>query len=310
MNRRPLSLTALSLAAATAPGVAAEQILVSEFFEEVLSLDGDTGVLTDLVDTPIGETSPFGQHLAVAGDGRMYVTDFGRVFRFDAGAASPYTRVAAFDTTDSFRELTRAASATGLLATNGGGEILSVDPLTGAIETVYDDTFFSVSDLAVDANGRIFATEFFGGLGYLNDDATDFVEIGDFDPLDLDHLDIGADGRIYASTGFDNGFVAIDPATGRSVSLLEDAYDFIDDLRVADDDTLYFAGVVAGEDGIFRLGTDSVVRVDAAPGPDFFNPLDLDLAAATLRVTVVPEPAGLLVLAAAGGLAMLRRRRA
>ena len=299
-------MTAAACFATVSTAAAAEDVLFTEFFEEVFALDTDTGALTDLVDTPRGESSPFGQHIAVAGDGSVYVTDFGRVFRFDAGAASPYTRVADLGS-DSFFEFTRAASSTGLLGSGVNGSILSIDPITGATATLYDETFFSVSDIAVDANGRIFATEFFGGLGYLNAGATDFIEIGDFGPLDLDHLDIGADGQIYASTGFDDGFVRIDPATGAATDLLLDAYESIEDLQVADDNTLFFAGTVAGEEGIYRLDGSSVVRVNDDPGTAFFNVLDFTLGSATLRPTAVPEPAGLLVLAVAGALASRRR---
>ena len=306
--RTTASLCLLPLAAAASAPAGAQQVLFTEFFEEVFSLDIETGALVDLVDTPIAEPSPFGQHLAVAGDGAVYVSDFGRLFRFDPGAAEPYTQVADLGPARSLGEVTRGASPSGLVGIDGGA-IVSIDPLSGSVQTLFDDAFFSASDVVVDAGGRVFATEFFGGLGFLDPGAAGFVEIGGFGSLDLDHLDIGPDGLIYASTGFDNGFLSVDPATGAVVDLGVQVYDAIDDLRVSDDNTLLFAGRVAGEDGVFRLGEGgSVVALTTGGGEAFFNPQDLDLGSATLRTTMVPEPGAALALAAAAGLASLRRR--
>jgi|GEM_PF-3703292 len=309
-NQRTVLLFATAVIAMVggATVASADDLLVSEFFEEILSIDTDTGSVTDLVDSPVPIGDPFGQHLAVGSGGTIFVTGFDDLYAFTPGASSPYELKMSLSS-GSFTALSRDHGGD-LIAINGsaGTGVLRVNPESGSVSVVHEEAFFGPSDAVVDAAGRVFITEFFDSLGYIPASGGGFVPIGDFGSNEFTHLDIGTDGQIYVSTLVERGFARVDPATGQMTTIASDVFTFIDDFQIADDNTLYFTGSVDSVEGLYRLNAGIPELIVGDNTITFFNPLDLAVGTG-FRTTHVPEPSSL-ILAMVGAVVMRRRRLA
>lgn len=260
--------------------IGVDDVIVSEFFDDILRIN--TGSVVDLFD--IAENDNI-TSIAVADSGTAYVVNFTEIWKIDA-EANDVSLFAEIDGT-SPSEITMDLQGN-LLVVNASDGVQRVDTKTGQISLVFDDTFFNADDIAVSAEGFIYATEFFDGLGRIAPGGI-WTRLGDWDTNFFSHIDIGPDGYLYLSTTFEDGDIyRVNPYTGAGTKIADNVFDFIDDLQVASDGTIYVAGNRdTDEDG---LTDDAVFTVDPVTGevnivvdehmvgdprPPFFNPMDI-----------------------------------
>jgi len=312
-NFRILPLLACSfLTIAFLPSLAQAQlpqsaIVVSEFFEEIHLLDLANQSVTDILDSPIG-ASPFGQNIEVLNPNTIAITSFSDLYYYDVPSqtASLFTSLSFFPS-----EITRDGNGD-LVASSTSG-IFQIDTTTGNATLIHDEPFFSPDDAVVDSQGNIFVTEFFDSLGVVNPNGG-FTPIGNFGANEFSHIDIGIDGSLLLASTFGGDFTQVDPTTGAATVLATNAFTSLNDLQVADNGDILFAGTVANTSGIFSLdplsGVVSSIATEGVNGA-FFSPLDFDIFSSTNRASLqtVPEPSSTSVLAMFGLAAWIRRRR-
>ena len=286
-----------------------QTIVISEFFEEVFRLDPG-GSAVDILNTD----DPFGQLIEIIDPNTVIISSFSELYRFDVSSQQ-----ATLLTDLSFepREITR--DTTGNLIATGSPGVVSVDVTSGVAVDIFDQTFFSPSDVVVADNGLIYVTEFFDALGVVNPTTQTFSQIGNFDTNELRAIDIGPDGNLYVSS-IDSEFFRVNPLSGATTRLglaitLPGSEDPIlpDEIKVDDDGNILYTGSSEGGESIFSFDPNSAITTTILNGDDvddFFSVLDFDINS-QLRATntAVPEPSsvailGVLVLAGFG-----RRRR-
>lgn len=250
-------------------------ILVSDFFEELYQV-GSNGGVTDLLDSPSFQEVP-GQNLAIADDSTAYLSYFSNLYRFDVGSGQ-----LTFVDELSFDPIEITIDAAGSLVAVGAGELIQIDPATGAETSIYDESFFTPRDAVTDEVGNIYLTEFFDALGVLSP-AGAFSKIGNYATNQFRHLDLGPDGMLYLSTTFGASFYRIDPTDGSGVELDSDVFELIDDLQVDAAGDIIFSGQVDTRNGVFRFdpSTKAVTTLvdDTSVNGGFFDPRDVAIYA-------------------------------
>ena len=312
-RRRNLLMFALVFSVFSGPWFSANaqlsesNIVFTEFFEELYSLDLANQSVTDILNSPIN--TPSFQLVEVLDPNTIALTSSDDLYFYDVQSAT-----ASFFQTLTFspEEITRDGS--GNLIAVGSPGVVRIDTTTGNETLVFDETFFDADDAVVDSQGNVFVTEFFDALGVVGPNGG-FRQIGDFDTNQFSHLDIGVDGALYLASTDGGEFYRVDQSTGTSTLLAEDAFTFIDDLQVADDGSILFGGFVDSENGIFSFdpltGEVSTVIFEDDVNNGFFNPLDIDIFSSSNRfaLTAVPEPSTVSVVALLGSVCLIRRRR-
>lgn len=288
-------------------------IIISEFFDDILRVN--TGSVTDLYDiVPTDNISS----IAVANSTTAYVVNFSEIWEIDVVGNSVTTLATISGTSPS--EITMDLNGD-LLVVNSSNGVERVNTTTGVITPVYDDTFFGADDIVVSAEGFIYATEFFDGLGRIDTGGT-WTKLGNWDTNFFSHLDMGPDGFLYLSTTFEDGDIyRVNPTTGVGSKIADNVFTFIDDLQVDTDGTIILAGaadtdndslvddVVMAIDPI--TGTWSVIvdeNIVGDPSPPFFNPMDVELFDGVFYASAIPEPSSC-VGAICGFLILVHRRR-
>jgi hypothetical protein len=261
--------------------IGVDDIIVTDFFDDILSVEN--GAVTDLFDIaqPDSITS-----IAIASPTVAYVVNFLEIWKIDLTANS-VTLLTAVEG-NSPAEISMDLDGN-LLFVSASHGVNRIDTSTGQISLVYDDVFFDADDIAVSAEGIIYVTEFFDGLGKIGPGG--WQKLGDWNVNFFSHIDIGPDGYLYCATTFENGDIyRINPYTGMGSKIADNVYDFIDDLQVASDGTIYIAGnrdtdgdgltenVVFTVDPLTGELADVVdENMVGNPSPPFFNPMDIEI---------------------------------
>ncbi len=278
-----LALLAVSNFAArsTQAQIGVDDVIVSEFFDDILRVNN--GSVTDLFDISQPDNI---SSIAIANSTTAYVVNFLEIWKIDT-AANTVTLLTEVEG-NSPSEITMDLNGD-LLFVSASHGVNRIDIETGQISLVYDDIFFDADDIAVSAEGYIYVTEFFDGLGRIGPGG--WQKLGDWNTNFFSHIDVGPDGYLYCATTFENGDVyRINPYTGIGSKIADDAYVFIDDLQVASDGTIYIAGNRdTDDDGVVEnvvftidpLTGELTVVVDenmvGDPTPPFFNPMDIEI---------------------------------
>jgi len=164
----------------------------------------------------------------------------------------------------------------------------------------------------VGADGRIFITEFFDALGFIDPNSGTFTQIGNFDTGAFGFLDIGIDGNLYASSGRD--FFRIDPLSGEADLVGSFDGTSVREIQVDADGNILFSGsAVLGDSSIFSLDPLDGSITTIINGDDidtFFSIQDFDVFSPELRVvSAVPEPTSVTLFGLVAMVCCCRRRR-
>lgn len=245
-------------------------IVATEFFEELFLIDDVNLDVTDVYDSGFEDPSP---DQIVIREGIVFGTDFDEIYQFDLS-----NNTGSLVATLSFvpEEIALDQNGDFVLADTGTG-ISRVDAVTGDVVNVYDDNFFSPDDLVVSANGDIFVAEFFDSLGTLGNDGI-YTPIGNFGANTFNHLVIGNDGFLYATTSAGN-IHRIHPLSGESVLISDVDFAVHDELAVALDGTLLLSASIDldedgfADNGLFKInpitGQITTIVSDLEFGPFF-----------------------------------------
>lgn len=278
-------------------------IIISEFFDDVFQIDPANRTQTNI----------FSQNLflgSIVGNGNViYSSDFGEgIVQIDLSSDTS-TLIAGTPST-SVSELTFDQNDNLLISSNSG--VQRYNTTTGVLSTITTDSY---DDVVVSAQGDIFVSDTFDGIGRLNS-AGLFESIAD-PGFAFDSLAIASDGLLYTYSGFD-GLFQINPLTGASTQLETDIFSSVDDIVSFEDGALLISGQfdVEGDGGILD---DGIFRYDIATGTvtSIFDEFTEDLSGwspADVYVVgelnaVVPEPTVVPVLALAIAGLVSRRRK-
>ncbi|MEM7456620.1 MAG: hypothetical protein AAF456_19905 [Planctomycetota bacterium] len=280
--RLSLAIAVFFIAISTAQAqISVNSVVLAEFFDDILQVH--PGTVTDVFDIAQSDNIT---NLAVADSTTIYVNNFTEIWEIDL-LSGTVTTLATVN--GSPRDITMDLDGSLLICTPGDG-ILSMDPATGALTTVFEDSFFGPSDICVSAEGFIYTTEFFDGLGRI-DILGNWTKLGDWDTNFFQHIDIGPDGFLYCATTFEDGDIyRVSPITGYGEKIADNVYTFIDDLQVDPSGNILIAGNtdIDGDE----LVEDVVLSIDPAngavtivvdetqvgdPSPPFFNPMDIEI---------------------------------
>jgi hypothetical protein len=269
-------------------------VIISEFFEQIYRVDVASGTVTDALNSDPFD-APFGQLIEVLTPDSIALTSFRELHHYDVAThATALVKELTFNP----REITR--DGTGNLVAVGSPGVVHVDATTGAEALIFDDAFFSPHDVVVDQQGLLYLAEFFDALGVIDPVAGSFRKIGDFGANQFAHLDIGPDGFLYASSTFGGEFYRIHPFSGAATLLSADSTINVDDLQVAADGTLLFAGRHGSIDGVFALNPTSGIISTVINGTTinggFFSTLDIDLYESNPRSSLPESSAFVLLL--------------
>lgn len=275
-------------------GQTAETVVFSEFFEKMYTVHPDNG---SLVPTPI---SPFDagviDEIAIESSGMVLGIDANELIRINpvTGSVQAVAQLAS----GAFSGL--ALEADGTVVAVGGSAVHRIDPVTGAVAQIADDTFFGPRKVAVAPAGDIYVTEFFEGLIRINPVTlarnTVALQSGIGGP---NHIDVFPDGDL-AILNLDGELYRVDPVSG-GVGFIGDGYGtFIGGIGIDGQGQV----LIATSDSILRVNPDNNATSTVAFDEPFFNPHDVAFGA-----VLVPEPAGALLLAAAGLCLVGRRAR-
>ena len=285
--------------------LADDTILFSEFFEEIFRLDPGSAPV-DLLNSDIGE-GPFGQLIEIIDSSTAIVSSFSELFRFDVSSQQ-----ATLLTELSFSPSDITLDTTGNLIATGAPGIVSVNITTGEEINVFDDSFFSPSEVVVSSQGLVYAIEFFDGLGVVNPDTQTFTQIGEFDANELDAIDIGLDGNLIVANS-DNEFLQVDPSSGVTTLLGSAGLINPDEIKVDDDGNILYSGDNDGSSSIFSFNPNTGITTTILDGDSvdtFFSILDFDIGS-DLRPTniAIPEPSSTTLLGLIAVAGLLRRHR-
>ena len=250
-------------------------IVISELFNDMFLLDAETGELTDIYDpTDIGFLSN-----VVVREGQIY-GNFGSdiyTINTDANTMSHY-----YSASTGIREF--VLDGNGDFVAIGTNSVFRIDNSTLQESTIYQDTFFSPSDVSLGPNGEIYVVEFFESLGLITQGNYD--TIGDFDANQFDNIAVAEDGFLYTLDTFTSEILRIDPTNGFAEQLLGTGeFSASDEIEFGLDGSLLISAAVGGEDTIFRLN-ESTGELETLFKPigGAFSPLDFTV------VRSIPEP--------------------
>ena len=277
--------------------VGENQVVLSEFYEELYLIDANASTAIDILDSPTG-ASPFGQLVEVLNENTIIQSNFSDLYRYD-----PVTQTSSLWTSLPFRPLEIARDLNGDLITIGTSGVWEIDGITGDIRRIHDATFFSPTDAVVSAEGIIFVTEFFESLGFVRPGGG-YTPIGNLRPNKFSHLDLGLDGNLYLSSRTDGEFWRVDPLTGQADLLGANVFTSMDDFKVEASGSILFSGNDDVTDGVFRFdpitGQTTTIVDGANFNSGFWSGLDLDIYSPSFRTaSVVPEPVSLLLTSGA-----------
>ena len=180
-----LALFALIPAVRAEAQIGVDDVIVSEFFDDILRIDN--GSVADIFDIARNDNIT---HLAIANSTTAYVVNFTEIWKIETGGSDAID----FVTVDGNSPSEITMDLTGdLLVSSASHGVRIVNVNTGVISQVYDDTFFNPSDIAVSAEGFIYTTEFFDGLGRIFPGGV-WEKLGDWDTNFFQRIDIGPDG--------------------------------------------------------------------------------------------------------------------
>jgi len=275
-------------------------IIISEFFDDVFQID------------PVNrtQTNIFNQDLfleSIVGSGNtIYSRDFGEgIVEIDLSTG---TSSLILGSPTSVNELTFDQNDNLIITGNDG--VQRYDTTTGVFSTITTDEY---RDVIVSAQGDIFVTDTFDGIGRLNS-AGLFESI--VDPgFAFEGLTIASDGLLYTYSGFD-GLFQINPLTGASTMLEADIFGGVDDIVSFGNDALLVSGTFdidgdgTTEDGLYRYdiltGAITSVFDEETEDLSFWSPADVYVVGELNAVVPEPTVIPVLVLAMAG---LVSRRR-
>ena len=276
-------------------------IIISEFFEDVFQID------------PVNrsQTNIFNQGLfleSIVGVGNtIFSRDFGEgIVEIDLSTGTS-SLIAGSPT--SVNELTFDQNENLIITGNDG--VQHYNTTTGVFSTITTDGY---RDVIVSAQGDIFVTDTFDGIGRLTSSGL-FESIAD-PGFAFEGLAIASDGLLYSYSSFD-GLFQINPLTGTSTMLESDIFDSVDDIVSFGNDALLVSGIFdidgdgTSEDGLYRydIATGVITSVfdETTDNLGFWSPGDVYVVGELNAV--VPEPTVIPVLALAIAGFVSRRRK-
>jgi len=292
----------------------ANDIVITDFFNDILRVNN--GSVTPL----FGIQQPDNiSNLTIANSTTAYVSNFTEIWKVDTQANSVTTLVNLGGTSPS--EITMDINGDILVVSSSAG-VRRINPATGEISLVHDSTFFNAKDIVASADGYIYATEFFDGLGRIDSNGN-WTKLGDWNANFFRNIDMGPDGYLYLSTTFEGGDIyRVNPTSGNGSKIADDVWSSIDDLQVGIDGTIYLAGTADTDND--NLAEDLVMSIDPLTGnwsvlvdenmvgnpqPPFFNPRDIVYFDQQFYTSAIPEPNSGLWIATVTICAAMRRRK-
>ncbi|MEM7314790.1 MAG: hypothetical protein AAF497_16715, partial [Planctomycetota bacterium] len=175
--------------------------------QTLLLVDDVSMSLTNIFDGSIGEVQLADINIR---DGLVYGVAYNELYRFNT-STNTTTLVAELPEEPRALTLDQNGDFIGADRTNG---VYRVDANSGAITTLYEDSFFRPSDVVVSANGDIYVAESTRSLSRLRNGV--FTTIVDFATDHVTNVAIGNDGYLYTTDVSTAHIKRIHPTTGDS----------------------------------------------------------------------------------------------